>query len=120
MNSSTTAKPARYTISITLSETGRRNTASIAVEQKMAAIERWNRQQVENADAHRQQRNQLHQPLKTERRRPAGHVGDLDWAAELAFVLAADRETLHELAGALDDMAGFAHRLDDRAARADS
>ena len=65
----------------------------------------------------RQQRDQLHQPLETERRRPARHVGDLDRAAELAFVLAADRETLHELAGALDDVHGFAHRLDDRAGR---
>ena len=88
------------------------------VESEMAAVERGNRQQVENADSHRQQGNQLHQPFEAELGRLAGHVGDLDRPAELAIVFAPDDEALQELAGALDDVAGLLDRFANRAGRA--
>ncbi len=77
----------------------------------MASIERWNRQKIEDPDAHGQQRDKLNQPLETERGGSARHLGDLDRPAELAFVLTPDDETFQKLTGPDDDVAGFAARL---------
>ena len=76
----------------------------------MPAVERWNRQQIEDADADRQQRDKLNQPLETELGGLPGHLGDLDRPAELALVLAPDDETLQKLAGSDDDVAGLARQ----------
>src|SRR5690606_32820720 len=35
------------------------------IKDQMAAIERWNRQEIEDADSNRQQRDELNQPLET-------------------------------------------------------
>ena len=70
-----------------------------AVENEVPAIERGNRQKVQNADADGQRRDQLNQPFEAELCRLSGHLGDLDRAAKLAFVLAPDDETLQELSG---------------------
>src|SRR5690606_36305075 len=62
------------------------------------------------ADTHRQQGYELHQPLEAELGRLPRHAGDLDRAAQLALVLAADGKARQELPRALDDMPGLLDR----------
>src|SRR6185312_4848530 len=87
------------------------------VENEMAAVERWNRQQVQDADADRQQGDELNQPFEAELGGLAGHAGDLHRAAQLAFVLAPDGKARQELASALDNVPGLVHRSRQRAER---
>jgi hypothetical protein len=42
----------------------------------MSSIERWNRQEVENTDPHRQERDELNEQSRALLRGLAGHVGD--------------------------------------------
>src|SRR5690606_19345418 len=86
-----------------------------SVKDEMPAIERRNRQQIEYADTDGQQGHELNQPLEAELDGLLGHAGNLDRAAELAFVLPAHHKALQELPCVLGVMAGFLHRRDHRA-----
>ena len=82
-----------------------------AVEDEVPSVERWNRQQIEDADADREQRDKLNQPLETELGGLPGNLGDLDRPAELALVLTPDDKSFQKLTGSDDDVAGLADSL---------
>src|SRR5262249_19027229 len=58
------------------------------IEQKVTAIEQWDRKQVQKPDRNRQHSRQMHQRGKANRRDLPGNLGNSDGAAELVGRLA--------------------------------
>src|SRR5690606_11459957 len=73
------------------------------IENEMPAIKRRDGQKIEDADADRQQRNELHEPFETELSGLAGHFGNLDRPPELAPVLFPRSKASEKMSGAGND-----------------